>query len=94
MRYKILEALACEIPIVSTTLGAQGIEANHCETMLLADDPPAFVQAVVTLLHNGELRKKLAHNGRALLQQRYTSTINTEHIRQVVEQLCNSEPVA
>jgi glycosyltransferase involved in cell wall biosynthesis len=71
MRVKILNALAEGIPIVSTTLGAEGIEVTPGHDILLADDPPQFAEAVLSLLNNPELAAQLRRNGRLLAEQRY-----------------------
>jgi glycosyltransferase involved in cell wall biosynthesis len=49
-RFKILESGACRIPVVSTTLGAEGIAVTHGKDILLADEPAAFADAVITTL--------------------------------------------
>ncbi|HET6315717.1 MAG TPA: glycosyltransferase family 4 protein, partial [Chloroflexota bacterium] len=71
MRVRILEALARGMPVVSTTMGVEGIDAAHGEHLLVADEPEAFAQAVVRLLDDPPLRKRLARNGRRLAEQRY-----------------------
>ena len=64
---RILEALARGMPVVSTTMGVEGIDAAHGEHLLVADEPEAFAQAVVRLLDDPPLRKRLARNGRRLV---------------------------
>jgi polysaccharide biosynthesis protein PslH len=49
-RFKILESGACRIPVVSTTLGAEGIAVTHGKDILLADEPAAFADAVIATL--------------------------------------------
>ncbi|MBX3014595.1 MAG: glycosyltransferase [Caldilineaceae bacterium] len=87
MRFKILEAFASELPVVSTTLGAQGIQGSHGETMWLADSAPAFAQAIVTLLQNQAQRTQLAAQGLALFRKEYTESVNTARIRHLVEEI-------
>ncbi len=89
MRFKILEAMACNIPVVSTTLGAQGIAVKDGESIMLADDPITFVQAILTLLQDCHKREQLAQRGLALLRQHYTVAVNRERIQRLVEEcLC------
>jgi sugar transferase (PEP-CTERM/EpsH1 system associated) len=71
-RLKILEAMALGTPVVSTSLGAQGLEATHGQEILIADEPAAFADAVLGLLSNERLRKRLATNARALVRGRYS----------------------
>lgn len=70
-RLKVLEALAAGRPVVSTRLGAEGIEVRDDEHLLLADEPGEFAAAAVRLLEDGELRSRLATAGRQLVEERY-----------------------
>jgi hypothetical protein len=65
-RLKILEAMASGLPVVSTTVGAQGLNVTHGENILLADEPEAFAACTVELLTNVDLYRRLATQGRAL----------------------------
>ncbi|MEZ4726586.1 MAG: glycosyltransferase [Caldilineaceae bacterium] len=87
IRFKILEALACEVPVVSTTLGAQGIEVKDGESILLADSAAAFAQAILTLLQDHAKRAQMARQGLAVLGQHYTASVNTVRIQQLVTEI-------
>jgi len=71
MRVKILNALAQGIPIVSTTLGAEGIAVTPDENILVADEPADMAAACLRLLNDPDLGARLARNGRALAEQKY-----------------------
>ena len=71
-RIKILEAWAAGLPLVSTTIGAEGLPVRDGEHLLLADGGPAFAVAVSALLENPELRRNLARAGRLLLDKEFT----------------------
>ena len=71
-RLKILEAFACETPVVTTTIGAEGIEGKAGEHFLIADDAAAFADAVCELLRNPALRVRLGRNGRELAERSYS----------------------
>jgi glycosyltransferase involved in cell wall biosynthesis len=71
MRVKILNALAQGMPIVSTTLGAEGIAVRNGEHLLLADEPADFAAAVLRLLRNPGLAARLGAAGRRLVEERY-----------------------
>ncbi|MCB9159885.1 MAG: glycosyltransferase [Caldilineaceae bacterium] len=70
-RLKILESMALGTPVVSTHMGAEGLDARHDEHLLLADAPDAFAAAVVRALGDAALRRRLAVAGRALVHARY-----------------------
>ncbi|MCL6544779.1 MAG: glycosyltransferase family 4 protein [Bryobacteraceae bacterium] len=71
-RVKILEAWAAGRAVVSTTIGAEGLEARQGEQVVLADDAEEFAGAVLRLLEAEEERRRLGQAGRALFERRYT----------------------
>jgi len=71
MRVKILNALAQEIPIVSTSLGCEGIAVEMGHHLLIADTPEDFVAATLRLLEDQTLADKLGRNGRQLIESTY-----------------------
>jgi glycosyltransferase involved in cell wall biosynthesis len=71
MRLKIVESFALNIPVVSTTIGCEGISCIDGEHVLVADDEPAFARQVVRLLVDEELRRRLAGNALALAHTMY-----------------------
>ena len=71
MRVRILEAFAHAIPVVTTTIGLEGIDAQPGEDVLVADSPADFAGAVTRLLRDDSLQFRLAANGRRLAEQRY-----------------------
>jgi sugar transferase (PEP-CTERM/EpsH1 system associated) len=71
-RLKILEALAAGRPVVSTSLGAEGLDLRDGHDLLLADTPLAFAEAVVRLLEQPEEAHRLARQGRETVSARYS----------------------
>jgi glycosyltransferase involved in cell wall biosynthesis len=71
MRVKILNALAQELPIVSTSLGCEGIAVEGGRHLLIADTPEDFGQATLRLLQDPGLADELGSNGRRLVQTAY-----------------------
>jgi glycosyltransferase involved in cell wall biosynthesis len=70
-RLKIVEAMAMGKPIVSTTLGAEGIEAMPGRDLLIEDEPAAFADAVNRLLAEPDLAGRIGHSARRLAVDRY-----------------------
>ncbi len=71
MRVKILDAWQWGLPVVSTTIGAEGILKRPDENILLADEPQAFADAVIRVLTEPELADRLRENGRSWVEQHY-----------------------
>jgi len=69
-RFKILEAWAAGRAVVSTKIGAEGLEAG--ENLVTRDDPPAFADAVLELLNDRRRARALGEAGRAVYLDRYT----------------------
>ena len=71
-RLKILEAFAMGKAVVSTSKGAEGIEAEHGRHLLIADEPEEFATAVYRLLSDPELRERLGREARRLVETKYS----------------------
>lgn len=70
-RLKIYEALAMECPVISTTVGAEGLPLQHEKEILLADTPGEFASAVVSVLTNEQLATGLGRRGADLVRTRF-----------------------
>ena len=71
MRVRILEALAQGLPMVTTTIGLEGIDAVPGEDVLVADTVADYAAAVIRLLRDPGMRSRMAKNGRRLAEERY-----------------------
>jgi glycosyltransferase involved in cell wall biosynthesis len=71
-RLKILEAWAAGLPVVSTTIGAEGLPVTDGQNLLLADGAAAFAEAVTRLLTCSDQRYAIGHAGRSLLDKEFT----------------------
>jgi len=72
MRVKILDAMALGLPIVTTSIGCEGILLTPGEHALVADNPAEFANAVVRLLRNYDERVRLGSAGRGLVEKLYS----------------------
>ncbi len=71
MRVRILEAFAHGMPVVTTTVGLEGIEAQSGRHVLVADTPSGFASAVIQVLNDPALQGSLSSAGRSLAEARY-----------------------
>lgn len=70
-RVKLIEAAAWGKPIVSTTIGAEGLSMSHQEHALFGDTAEEFAQHCLTLLTDSNLCERLGNNARVLAQKTY-----------------------
>lgn len=71
MRVKILDAWCWGLPIVSTTIGAEGIETKHEQNILIADTAEDFAQAVLRTFRDRMFAQQLGANGRQTVLEKY-----------------------
>jgi glycosyltransferase involved in cell wall biosynthesis len=72
-RIKIFEAFAMGKPVVSTTIGAEGLPLVPGEHLLIADDPAGFARAVLSVLESPALAGKLGSQAHSLVSSRYSA---------------------
>jgi polysaccharide biosynthesis protein PslH len=70
-RLKILEALAAGKAVVSTSIGAQGLEIVSGEHLIIADSPSEFAASIERLLKSNEERHRLGAQGRLQVEKQY-----------------------
>jgi glycosyltransferase involved in cell wall biosynthesis len=83
-RIKILEALAHGVPVVSTRIGAEGLDVEDGRHLLLADSPRDFAAACVALSRDHARRAALSREGLKLAQERYDWRVIEQQVQQVV----------
>jgi sugar transferase (PEP-CTERM/EpsH1 system associated) len=71
-RLKIFEAMAMAKPVISTTVGAEGLPVQCGKDLILADTPNDFAQSVICLLRDEHLRRRLGNGARTLVEENYT----------------------
>jgi GT2 family glycosyltransferase/Flp pilus assembly protein TadD len=85
LKGKIGEALAAGIPIVTTSIGAEGMDLVHGRSALIADEPEAFARAVVDAYTKSELWDRLSDEGKALGSKNYSYEAVEKHWEEVFE---------
>jgi glycosyltransferase involved in cell wall biosynthesis len=86
-RLKILEAWALGVPVVSTTIGVEGLDALGGEHVLIADAPGQFARDCVTLLRTPPLRQQLIRQGRDLVSRAYRWEAIDARVGAIVQEL-------
>jgi glycosyltransferase involved in cell wall biosynthesis len=88
-RIKIYEAMAQGTPVVSTSIGAEGLVVKNNENILLADTPGDFAEATLKLLNDDGLAQKIARNARELVEKNFSwqrvATIFEDYCYQITE---------
>ncbi len=86
-RLKVVEALSAGAPMVSTSLGCEGIDVRPGEHLLVADDAPAMAAEVVRLLDDPALGRRLAEAGRRLAVERYSWEVCADPLLELYERV-------
>jgi glycosyltransferase involved in cell wall biosynthesis len=85
IRVRILEAFARAMPVITTTVGLEGIEARPGIDVLVEDDVDSFANAALDLFTNQALQDQLARNGRKLAETRYDWKIILQDLDRVYD---------
>jgi glycosyltransferase involved in cell wall biosynthesis len=80
-RFKVLEAFAAGLPVVSTAKGAEGLGAQHGSHLLLAETPDAFVAAVLAIWRDAALARRLAGDARRLAAEHFSWDVIAPRVR-------------
>ena len=89
-RLKILEAMATGRPVISTSIGCEGLNLVDNEQILIADDPASFAQKSIELLTNPSLRKQISTNSRRFMESCYDWSVIVERLIEVYQQVAAS----
>jgi glycosyltransferase involved in cell wall biosynthesis len=80
VRVKLLEAFAAGIPVVATSIGAEGLTEKSGEIAWIADDPEGFAAAVLRLLEDPAAAAALAARARQEVEQRWDMAVITRKL--------------
>lgn len=75
MKGKVGQALAAGLPVVTTTVGAEGFGVTPGRELLVADDPREFSRSIISLLRNAELYRRISTAGREFVASRFSPRI-------------------
>ncbi|GAB4233136.1 MAG: glycosyltransferase [Stanieria sp.] len=86
-RYKILEAMACRTPVVSTPLGCQGLDVQDNVDILIAESAEGLAQQTIELLKSPQKQASIATKGYQLVKQKHSLEANINLLKQLCEKL-------
>lgn len=89
-RGKVLEAMAAGVPVVSTSLGAEGLPARDGDNIVIADDAEQLASRTIRLLQDGDLRQKIAARARELMVENYSWQAGVKILEQVLREVVGS----
>jgi sugar transferase (PEP-CTERM/EpsH1 system associated) len=89
-RLKIFEAMSMAKAVVSTTVGAEGLPVTHDRDIVIADDPPAFAEAVVRLIREPEVRRRIESAARRLVVERYDWSAVAQSFEDALASVCST----
>jgi glycosyltransferase involved in cell wall biosynthesis len=89
-RLKILEAMALGVPVIATSKGAEGLDAEPGRHLLVADEPAEFAEAVVELLRSPARRQSLAEEALQLVARRYDWQVVATQFLALIDRVISS----
>ncbi|MFB6257333.1 MAG: glycosyltransferase family 4 protein [Flavobacteriales bacterium] len=92
IRVRIIQGMALEKPIVSTSIGASGIRAKDGRELLIADGPDAFAKKMIELAERGELRKQLGKTARQTVLDHYDEELLIDRLLAFYQELVETVP--
>lgn len=91
LRIKVLEAMASELPVVSTALGAAGIPAQNGVNCFIADTPELFAQSIEWLLNDSELAGNMGQRAREMVKRKYNIRSTISELERVLSDVVTLE---
>jgi GT2 family glycosyltransferase len=85
---KVGEAMAHGVPVVTTSIGAEGFGLTHELNVMIANDPSAFAAAIVRLYSEQELWERVARNSRLRIENHFTPGVIAETINHSIQDSC------
>jgi sugar transferase (PEP-CTERM/EpsH1 system associated) len=88
IQVKNLEAMAMGVPVVTTSIGALGLEATVGQDLLVADTPQEFAKHVTHLIQSPDLRQTIGNAGRQLVEAKYNWSVLAQQLEAVYSRIC------
>lgn len=88
---KVLEAMACGLPVVTTSVGIEGIKAKDGKEVIVRDHPKEFADEVIKLLGDKKRRQELGKAGRSLVEKLYDWSEIAKELERAYQGLINAK---
>jgi glycosyltransferase involved in cell wall biosynthesis len=88
MKGKVCEAMACGVPVVCTSVGAQGLSAIDGVHLRIEDSPERFSRAIIDLLRQDQVLESIGSMGQQLIAKLCSEDVVASNIRGMLSQLC------
>jgi glycosyltransferase involved in cell wall biosynthesis len=79
--------MAAGLPVISTTIGVEGLEVRDGKEVLIANEPEDFAEKINLLLKNPALRDKIGQAGRVLVRQKYDWKLSVQKLQEIYSSL-------
>jgi len=89
-RLKILEAMAMQKPVLSTTVGAEGLNLSPGENIFIRDEPAEFAEAIIQYMDDKETSNRISQQGRKLVERHYGWERLAEKLHQYITMVVQS----
>lgn len=89
IRIKIIESMALGKAVISTSIGAEGINYTHGENIYIADDAESFAQAIIKMANNMELCSETGTNAKKLIMEQHNKTTLSKRLVHFYQKLHN-----
>jgi glycosyltransferase involved in cell wall biosynthesis len=86
-KYKVLEAMAMKLPVVTTSLGIEGIDAVDNKEVLIKEDVENIAAATIKLLNDSKLRKRLSDSAFQLIKEKYNWQIVSKSLDEIYQSI-------
>jgi glycosyltransferase involved in cell wall biosynthesis len=91
MQNKIVQAMACELPVVATSVANEGIGAKDGYHITLRDDPNEMAETVVGLLRDADAREKMGRAGREFVESHWSWEAHFERLEEWLHEAAQLE---
>lgn len=86
-KYKVLEAMATGLPVVTTPLGIEGIEAKEGQEVLIAEESQALANQAISLLKDKSFGEKMARKAKIMVRKKYNWQIISNQLDRIYRRL-------